>query len=379
MFKLILFDVDGVFLSEERCFDASALSVWEMLYAPHFLDLPQAEHHTQPSEASIRLIRDQVFDHNRVLDWMKTRGLNSNWDMVYLAFAGQLLLLLKHVYPSKPAEVRAFLRKPITAEALAAVKGWAGEKMKEFVPDFAKFPSLFAGQDQLDKMALLTYFNELASSWFGIKVNQFSRNSRLWECCHSVYQEWYLGDERYQHIEKAPVRMPGKTGFLQNEIPVASPEKIRRMLQELKAKRCGLGIGTGRTLVESEVPLKELGLFELFDKAHVATATDVIAAEQAHPERAPLGKPEPYTYLKAYLGREATVEECLHCALPLAEGDEILIVGDSVADYLAAKKMGCTFAATLTGLTGEAAREKFEQLNADYILNDVTELTKIFD
>ncbi|MFC7441183.1 HAD family hydrolase [Laceyella putida] len=376
---MVLFDVDGVFLSEERCFDASALSVWEMLYAPHFLDLPQAEHRVQPSEEAIRSIRDQVFDHNRVLDWMKTRGLNSNWDMVYLAFAGQLLLLLKHLYPTHQAEVRAFLGQPITAEAISRIKSWAGEERKQFVPDFAKFPTLFAGKDQLDKMALLTYFNELASNWFGVEVNQFSRNSALWECGYSVYQEWYLGDELYKRIEKNEVRMPGKTGFLQNEIPIAAPEQMGRMLKSLKAKGVTVGIGTGRTFVETEVPLKELGLFELFDQPHVATATDVIAAEETYPGRAPLGKPEPYTYIKAYLGKDSTAEECLNFALPLADGAEILIVGDSVADYLAAKKMGCAFAATLTGLTGQAAREKFVQLKADYILNDVTELTKIFD
>lgn len=31
MIKTILFDVDGVMLSEERYFDASALTVWEFL------------------------------------------------------------------------------------------------------------------------------------------------------------------------------------------------------------------------------------------------------------------------------------------------------------------------------------------------------------
>ena len=37
--KQILFDVDGVFLSEERCFDVSALTVYEMLYSDQFLNL----------------------------------------------------------------------------------------------------------------------------------------------------------------------------------------------------------------------------------------------------------------------------------------------------------------------------------------------------
>ncbi|GAB0226348.1 hypothetical protein JPSP7_12100 [Staphylococcus pseudintermedius] len=32
MTKAILFDVDGVFLDESRCFDVSALTVYELLY-----------------------------------------------------------------------------------------------------------------------------------------------------------------------------------------------------------------------------------------------------------------------------------------------------------------------------------------------------------
>ena len=36
--KAILFDVDGVFLSEERCFDVSAITVAELLSSPDFLN-----------------------------------------------------------------------------------------------------------------------------------------------------------------------------------------------------------------------------------------------------------------------------------------------------------------------------------------------------
>ncbi len=37
--KKILFDVDGVFLSEERCFDVSALTVYELLMDKCYLGL----------------------------------------------------------------------------------------------------------------------------------------------------------------------------------------------------------------------------------------------------------------------------------------------------------------------------------------------------
>lgn len=60
--------------------------------------------------------------------------------------------------------------------------------------------------------------------------------------------------------------------------------------------------------------------------------------------------------------------------LPLENGHEILIVGDSIADLLAARKMGCQFAAVLTGLSGSDARYEFEKHQADYILDSVADV-----
>ncbi|SEM67640.1 HAD family hydrolase [Lihuaxuella thermophila] len=378
MYDIILFDVDGVFLSEERCFDASALSVWELLYAPHFLSLNGKSHTTQPDEEEIRRIRSEVFQDDRVLDWMKSKGINSNWDMVYLAFSAQLMLLLKELYPDHKEEVERFLTRPVTEEALRELREWGGNKVRSFKPSFGSFISLFDGDEQIVKHELLVYFNRLAEKWFGVPVSQFSRNSSLWELGYSVYQEWYLGDPLYLQTEGKTARLGGKKGFLYQEIPIAEPEKMRTMLERLAEKGITLGIGTGRSLLETEVPFKDLGLYSAFDPERIATASDVITAEESYPERAPLGKPEPFTYIKAYLGRSSTAEECLTLALPIADGKKVLIVGDSVADLLAARKMGCDFAATLTGLTGQAARSKFEELKADYILNDVTELERIF-
>lgn len=378
MYKMILFDVDGVFLSEERCFDASALSIWELLYAPHFLAAEKDRHTTQPGEEQIRFIRETVFDHDRVLDWMKSKGINSNWDMVFLGFSAQLLQLLKTLVPRHKEKVERFLLEPITEESLRSLAGWGEAEIASFRPSFAAFPQLFKGKQAISKHELLTYFNELASEWFSIPVTQFSRNSSLWELGYSVYQEWYLGAELYRQTEGRDARESGKKGFLYQEIPLAQPEKIRKLLTGLREQGITIGIGTGRSFLETKVPFEQLDLFPLFAENHIATATDVIAAEEAYPEFAPLGKPEPYTYVKAYLGREAEISACLREALPLADGKQILIVGDSVADFLAARKMGCDFAATLTGLTGQAARAKFEELGADFILEDVTCLEKIF-
>ena len=38
--KKVIFDVDGVLLSEERYFDIAALTVWEILYSPKYMGMP---------------------------------------------------------------------------------------------------------------------------------------------------------------------------------------------------------------------------------------------------------------------------------------------------------------------------------------------------
>ncbi|GAB6932995.1 hypothetical protein JCM14719A_13480 [Calditerricola satsumensis] len=125
------------------------------------------------------------------------------------------------------------------------------------------------------------------------------------------------------------------------------------------------------------MPLSALGLLEFFDPNAVVTASDVLAAERAHPDAAPLAKPHPYTYLKALFGKTTPDDAVLRAALPVDEADSVLIVGDSLADLLAARRIGCRFAATLTGLEGAKARETFAEHRADHILNDVTQLVTV--
>ncbi len=93
MVKTILFDVDGVLLSEEHYFDASALTVWELLISKNYLALAPELFKTSYTESEIQHIRAQVFENDQVLKLQKSRGLNANWDMIYLTFCCQLIHL----------------------------------------------------------------------------------------------------------------------------------------------------------------------------------------------------------------------------------------------------------------------------------------------
>ena len=55
--KALVFDVDGVFLSEERCFDVSALTVYEMLMSKDYIGLDPSIPFENLSDEQITEIR----------------------------------------------------------------------------------------------------------------------------------------------------------------------------------------------------------------------------------------------------------------------------------------------------------------------------------
>jgi len=378
MIKTILFDVDGVMLSEERYFDASALTVWEMLHNPLYLGLPGDTFTPAPEEAQIRRVRETVFADDGVLQFIKSRGINSNWDMVFLAFSYQLIRLCEHLQTKVGEEAASLLRSQIDRPELDRLRQWAAVHGNGFHIDYAAFVDDFS-KGSAQKSELLLYLNQIAKERCGVETNMFARSSRLWQLCQETFQEWYLGDERVAASIGRTSYQSGKKGFLSDEIPIVAPDELREILLTLKERGLTLGIGTGRPTIETHVPLQELNLLDVFDPERVVTATHVLEAEEHDPEKAPLAKPHPFCYVKGLLGLSSSHADALALPLPISQGDEVLIVGDSLADLLAARAIGCRFAATLTGLSGQEARSKFEEEQADYIWNDVREVLTILE
>ncbi len=375
MFRTILFDVDGVLLSEERYFDASALTVWELLGSSLYL----GQHvtpmfHPDPEEPVIRLLRKTVFDGDKVLDFIKERGINANWDMVYLVFSYQLIRFLEAAQPSYREQVADLLSQPLTSESLASCRAWQvsfSPQWDGFVADFSKGTA--------EKQALLLDLNRIAEERLGMRCDVFSRHSPLWDLCQEAFQEWYLGEEKFRASTGMNPKQAGKRGFLHDEIPIVPPEKMRAFFSRLREMGIELGIGTGRPTVETMEPLAALGILQYFDQDRIVTASDVLETERRFPERAPLAKPQPFTYLKGWLGKQTPDEAVFLLPLPIPEGDHLLVVGDSIADLMAARAIGCRFCATLTGLSGKAARDSFEKLGADYIVDDVLQVVDLLE
>ncbi|WHY66096.1 HAD hydrolase-like protein [Neobacillus sp. SuZ13] len=373
MIKNILFDVDGVLLSEEHYFDASALTVWEMLISPNYLGLEPMQFKTDYNDEEIQEIRALVFENDKVLKFMKSRGLNANWDMIYLSFCHQLIHLLSQIKDTESEKINTWCQAPINRETLVEM----GKVLSNYSVrmNFDLFVKEFARSEAL-KQELFSYLNELASEKMGVETSIFYKGE-LWSVCEHVSQEWYVGDEHVFASTGRPSVQHGKKGFLANETTLAPRQEIDELFQFLNSSGYMIGIGTGRPELETIQPFQHLDWLKHFSENRIVTADDVLEAELELPERMSLSKPHPFTYIMGLLGKETPIQECLNTRLPLENAESVLVVGDSLADLLAARKLGCQFAAVLTGLSGKDARSDFEKHKADYILDTVLDLKGI--
>ncbi|OCA83381.1 phosphatase [Bacillus sp. FJAT-27225] len=366
MIKTVLFDVDGVLLSEEHYFDASALTVWELLYSGNYLGLAPDKFHTDVQQEEIDAIRREVFQDDKVLSFMKSRGLNANWDMIYITFSYQLIHLLSQVEDSDL--VQALLSRELDREALMTIgkelkKTGAKLDFEHFLDDFQKTAET--------KRGLFRHLDKLVFEKMGIETKAFGEKGVLWSICEHISQEWYVGDEHVFQSTGRPSVQTGKKGFLANETTLCPQEQIEGLFSGLLDAGVSIGIGTGRPELETIQPFNHLDWVKYFNVEYIVTADDVLRAERQFPDRKSLAKPHPYTFMHALLGKRVNVDTVLGTSLPLENGNEVLVVGDSLADLLAARDMGCQFAAVLTGLTGEKARGLFEEHQADYIFDNV--------
>jgi phosphoglycolate phosphatase-like HAD superfamily hydrolase len=376
MIKTILFDVDGVLLSEEHYFDASALSVWEMLISENYLGLMSAKFKTDYTEAEIAAIRETVFKKDTVLELQKSRGLNANWDMIYLTFSYQLLHLLSQIKETESEKIKRWLSKEIDRDILLEIAPVLSQYKVAF--DFGKFNEDFEKSSET-KQGLMDYLNVLAFEKLGVETTFFSGKGALWSVCEHASQEWYVGDEHIMASTGKPSVQLGKKGFLANETTTVPAQEMSKLFQYLIDKGIFIGIGTGRPALETIQPFKHLDWLKYFQDNHIITADEVASAELEVPKGVSLSKPNPFTYVRALRGKEHSALECINEKLPIENGNDFLIVGDSLADLLAAKEMGCHFAAVLTGLSGQEARSDFEEHDAEYILEHVLDVKDLIE
>ena len=372
--KAILFDVDGVFLSEERCFDVSAITVAELLSSPDFLNCDIDIHFDgNLTENDINKIRRNVFNNDRILNQLKSLGLNSNWDMLFIVFSIHLIDILKKLSHD---EIEAFMYQDEPVEL----------KLQNISTNLAdcfnlneQLPLQFLDNVKVGKNNIYAALEEFATTELHVSdATLFSLKGALWTLAHEVYQEWYLGKALFNQVEYKKDIQDFKKGFIYDEVILKPIEEIQLLLQNLIEAGYQIAIATGRPRTETIIPFQSLGLKSYFKDEHIVTASEVLLAEKQFPQYQPLGKPNPFSYIATLNGnyndqyeRYATKQE------DIVNKDEVYIVGDSLADLLSAKKIGATFIGTLTGLKGKAAHSELVANGADHVVEDITKIRKI--
>lgn len=369
--KKVIFDVDGVLLSEKRYFDVSALVVWEWYYSPAYMHLGNEMVTAVLTDEQIDTIRARFWKNDAILTWLKQHGVNSNWDMVHAHIVVTLWLMLE-AYMKEHGPVDIALRIPEDVQYLGSLlHGYevpsADQVMRRLmnvVPDRA------------DKDEVFTYLANAVSSSLGRQSQQWTPlNSPLWQMHFEAFQDWYFGDDLYAKTYKKQPYAKRKEGFLRREEPLGTVEGIRHMFQELKRRGYEIAIATGRSQMEMQIPFETYHWLEEFDPIYTATYTDVEAASKQLGMS--LDKPNPFAYYLGAFGKFPKQYEAYVEHPDEFKKGTYYIVGDSLADVWCAKAMGAVMIGTLTGLDGQTARTMFEKEQADYIVDSVEDILKI--
>ena len=281
MAKLVLFDLDGVLLSEDAYLYATAAAVGEFvsLLYPHVLFRRPAESMTL---ADFRLLRE-LFLPPLLLDALRKRALNSNWDKAYA------LVVLAGC--ESAAHDHRFAVESFGASAVKQLRSMTG-----------------SGQDLVAKLRE--------------RERGMAYPEDLFSAVQAVFQRYYLGDDQ----ATAACLRSGTSAF---ETLLAEQEVLRRFLNDLRERGAILGIGTGRPRAEAQKALTRFGLWSAFAPDRICTI-DEVQKEEEQRGVAPfaLAKPHPYTYQRSAAGFSA---------------HDVYVVGDSVSDAIASERAGFRF------------------------------------
>ncbi len=322
-YNTIIFDMDGVITSEENYWNCAELTV------KHYIN---GGSDPEYCKKNLKEIRAFVFMDDKLIRTLKDKGVNSNWDLGYVVY-----LLYK-------------------------INGGDFDKIYEFTSSFSNILDVY------DAIA------EQAAAADGADADDYKRNGRLWHDMRYTFQEWFLGDDMFFKVFGKEPEIRGKTGLLNNEMPIISMKKLKTFFYLMNESGKNICTGTGRPYNEIYPPMKNWGLYGLFKKDGFINYDDVIRAEENLKKdgiTATLTKPHPFMFLKAFFGDAYSDRDIYTGNYPSGNIKNALVVGDAGADILAAKAGGFDFAAVLTGIAGRSARGYFEDMRADYILDSL--------
>ena len=175
--KTVIFDVDGVLLSEKRYFDVSALTVWEWYYSPSFMNLGHETVRAELTDEEIDALRARFWLDDAILIWLKKHGVNSNWDMTHAHIVATLWMLLEQY------KADGHSLDDIVIESMADVCALGRRLQGYAVPDAAAVMERLAGAvpDDAGKDDVFAYLTKAIEASLGIAAPWSALDSPLWQ------------------------------------------------------------------------------------------------------------------------------------------------------------------------------------------------------
>ena len=374
--KKVIFDIDGVLLSEERYFDVSALTVWEILYSPSYMGLTAEQEDFDPvsvTEGQIASCRNIVWGHDELLSWLKARGINSNWDMVHADLI-TVLWIMGETYQKRSDGERLDLTFHTPEDVKKAGKELMGLPIPKAEEVLKKWEDTVPQGMQGEEV--IHYLAKAMENTFAHGAPWAELRSDFWKIHTEAFQAWYLGDDCFISLMHHVPYSSGKPGFLMREVPLAPQSAIKSLFIRLKEMGYELGIATGRAREEMEIPFKMFHWYEEFDPQYMATASD--AVESAAMLGGPvLDKPNGFIFSCAIFGRDRNHYEAYsqERMKPSAQ-DRVYVCGDSYSDVIGSHRAGASCIGILTGLEGKDAIPMFEKEGVPYV-EKVTDILKL--
>lgn len=305
--RTLVFDLDGVILSERgywRVADATLRGLTGEL------GLSQGEAGEGAALGVIPLA---------VIDGLKGRGVNSNWDLTEV----MLTAILTLGFERQPSETRAAIAGARADWAgqvsLWRAADWSGRDLEGLFADF--WIALGPRSGHAVPTAWVEFLTQRCAP-----IGQLAARQALRAAAHTRFQ-----------LELHTLAPKPET--------VVSRNALRAALQAASAAGWILGVATGRPRGEAINALDDLGLTDCFDPAHVVTF-DEVAEAQRRIGPTPLGKPHPYCLLQAAYPNERA--ETL-CAAAWVERPWLVYVGDAGSDLGCAQAAGAQSWMVLTG------------------------------
>jgi phosphoglycolate phosphatase-like HAD superfamily hydrolase len=349
--QTIIFDMDGVLLSQ-RPYWVIASAVVEKLTTPLSLT-----HNSQNQIDCIGTIPSSL------IDAIKIRGVNSDWDLTWFVLTAVLTIGFTKQPKDTQLSIAENLNEILTSPESACSRwasswqpaNWQPDNLLSLTQKFWALPNFKNGHSVMPRWAefLSGISPTLSTLW---------RSTAMRSYCQTFFDSIYDQTTNRQ-------------------ISLVDPTELRSLLTHLQTKGVQLGIATGRPNFDCNEGLVALGLTNIFDPARVVTYERVMETE-TRTHHNPLSKPHPYIVLQASAPHKVfTVEDVLRP--DTTQKPWLYYVGDAGSDVLAAFSAGANARMVLTGCASPNSKEQrqqlFSEMGVTHIYSNVIDFLKSFE